>query len=89
MAHTIIEGRLDVRLISPQALAQYMQYRGFTARSLAQRVGCSHSTIGFLMKGTRRNTSPTTAKAIAKALDCPVESLFVVKVSHVSREVAA
>lgn len=77
-----------MRLISPQALAQYMRFRKYTVRSLAKRVGCSHSTIGFLVKGTRKNTNPEIARNIAEALDCPVEALFVATVSPVSRETA-
>ena len=73
----LYEGRLDVRLISAAALRQYMTYRGLSVRSLAQKVGVSHGTIGWLTSGQRTTTKPKTAKAIAKALDCPVESLFV------------
>ncbi|AFV89396.1 HTH_XRE domain-containing protein [Acidipropionibacterium acidipropionici ATCC 4875] len=78
-----------MRLISPEALRQYMSFRHYSVRGLAARVGCSHSTIGFLIKGTRKNTKPEIACKIAEALDCPVDALFVAKVSHVSREVAA
>lgn len=77
-----------MRLISPEALRQYMQFRHYTVRGLAAKVGCSHSTIGFLIKGTRKNTRPEIAYKIAEALDCPVDALFVAKVSHFSREVA-
>lgn len=80
-------GRLDVELISPQALKSYMAFRGFTVRTLAAKAGVSHGTIGWLTspKGRRPVTKPATALAIAKALDCPVESLFVPKVVHGSR----
>ena len=83
----IEERRFEVRLVSPDALRQYMKFRGYTMRSLADRVGCSHSLIGFLCKGDVKTCRPEYAKAIAKALDCPVESLFVAKVSRVQREV--
>lgn len=83
-----IEGRFEVQLISAAALRQYMSFRGMTIRQLALRAGCSHSTIGFLVKGTRKTCRPETARAIAQALDCPVESMFVPKVSKVSREVS-
>lgn len=73
-----------MRLISSDALAQYMAFRGFTVRSLAERVGCSHSTIGHLRRGSRSTCKPQLARSIAKALDCPVQSLFAPKVSHVS-----
>jgi len=73
----LYEGRLDVRLISAQALRQYMGFRGHSVRSLATKVGVSHGTIGWLTSGQRNTTKPDTARAIAKALDCPVDALFV------------
>lgn len=77
-----------MKLMSPETLVMWMQFQGLTVRALAKKAGVSHSLIGFLRKGTRRSTSPETARAIAKALNCPVESLFVPEVSTVSREVA-
>jgi DNA-binding XRE family transcriptional regulator len=84
----IIERRFDVKLISPEALRSYMLFRDFTIRSLAEKVGCSHATIGFLVKGTRTTCRPTTARSIAKALNCPVDALFMARTSTVQREVA-
>lgn len=84
-----VEGRFEVRLISPDALAQYMRFRGFSVRSLAARVGCSHSTIGHLRSGHRKACDPVTAKAIEKVLDAPDGSLFVPKVLRVARDGAA
>ncbi|WFF32431.1 helix-turn-helix transcriptional regulator [Propionibacterium freudenreichii] len=89
MPTTVIEGRFEVRLISHQSLRQYMGFRGYSIRKLAARVGCSHSTIGFLVKGTRKNTRPEIARRIAEALDCPVEALFAASISQVSREITA
>ena len=74
-----------MRLISAPALRQYMKYRDMSVRALADKVGVSHGTIGWLTGGRRTTTRPETAKAIAKALDCPVESLFVPIVVHGSR----
>lgn len=74
-----------MRLISAQALRQYMTFRGYSVRSLASKVGVSHGTIGWLTSGQRNTTKTATAKAIAKALDCPVESLFVPILVHGSR----
>lgn len=84
----IEERRFEVRLVSPDALRQYMKFRGFTMRSLAKRVGCSHSLIGFLCTGDVKTCRPEYAVRIAEALDCPVESLFAAKVSRVAREVS-
>ncbi len=81
----LYEGRLDVRLISAQALRQYMGFRGYSVRSLAAKVGVSHGTIGWLTSGQRSTTKPATATAIAKALDCPVDALFVPVVVHGTR----
>lgn len=81
------EGRFEVRLISADALRQYMRFRGYTIRELADRAGVSRSTIGHLVSGTRSTCNPDTARLIAKALDCPVDALFVAKVSRVQREV--
>ena len=78
-----------MRLISPVALRQYMGFRGLTVRTLAAKVGVSHGTIGWLTSGQRNTTKPETAKRIAKALDCPVDALFVPIVVHGSRTGAA
>lgn len=82
-----IERRFEVRLISPDALRQYMKFRKFTIRGLAARVGCSRTLIGFLVKGTRRTCGPEIANGIAEALDCPLDALFAPRVSSVQREV--
>lgn len=82
----VIERRFDVRLISAEALAQYMKYREMSVRDLAARVGCSRATIGHLRSGKRDFVRPAWAKAIEKALDAPRGSLFVAEVSTVTRE---
>ena len=81
----LYEGRLDVRLISATALRQYMSFRGYSVRSLAAKTGVSHGTIGWLTSGRRNTTKPSTATRIAKALDCPVDALFVPIVVRGSR----
>lgn len=84
---TTQDWRFEVKLISHQALAQFMKHRGFTVRSLAARTGVNKSTIGHLRSGARRTCRDESARAIAKALDCPVDALFVAAVLHVSRDV--
>jgi transcriptional regulator with XRE-family HTH domain len=80
------EVRFDVILISADALAQYMKFRGFSVRGLALRLGVKPARIGHLRSG-RRNWCPTElAKAIEKALDAPPDSLFVGRLTTVSRE---
>lgn len=80
-----IEGRFWVKLISAVALAQYMAHRDLTVRQLATKVGCSPALIGHLRSGHRDTCRPETAKKIERSLDAPPGSLFVAKVSRVSR----
>lgn len=97
-------GRFEVRLISSDALAQYMEHRDETVRSLAAQVDRetakvaaktggkptrSRALIGHLRSGARKTCQPSTAHAIEKCLGAPRGSLFVPKISRVSREVAA
>ena len=86
----VTEAKFVVRLISPDALAQYMKHRDHTVRSLALACGGEHlrSTIGHLRSGRRRACQPDLARRIERALDAPRGSLFVPSVSRVSREVA-
>lgn len=77
-----------MKLKSAQALRQYMEFRGHTVRGLAAKIGVSHGTVGWLTSGKRSTTKVSTAKAIAKALDCPVDFLFE-PVVHGSRTVIA
>lgn len=86
------EGRLDVQLISPQVLRQYIYHRGLSLQRLADAVTLrgvktSKSTIGHLTTGHVKNTSSERARAIAAVLDVPVRVLFSEKVSTVSRDV--
>ena len=79
---TQLERGIDLRLISAQALRQYMQYRGLSIRALAAKVGVSHGAIGWLTSGRRTTTRVQTARRIAKALDCPTDALFVPVMVH-------
>lgn len=76
-------GRFWVKLISRQVLSDYMAHRGFTIRTLAAKVGCSHSVIGHLCSGARNTCKKETALAIERCLDAPPGSLFVAQVSRV------
>lgn len=87
-------GRLWVRLISAQALRQYMEFRGETNRTLADKTGpgVGRQIIGHLRSGKRATCSPRTATAIERALNAPPGSLFVPEVTTGSlgnRQVAA
>jgi len=81
-----MERRLDVRLISPVALQQYMKFRGMSLRQLGEKSQNSKALIGHLSTGERRSTHPDRARRIARALDVPVEALFVPEVSTVKRD---
>lgn len=75
-----------MKLISRQALTDYMKFRGETCKSLADKVGCHKSLIGHLRSGHRSSCSPETAAAIEKQLNAPPGSLFVARVSHVYQD---
>lgn len=78
-----LEGRFWVKLISREALAQYMDHRDMSIRAVAKKAGIGHAIVGHLLTGYRDTCSESTAKAIEAALDAPFGSLFVVKMSHV------
>lgn len=79
--------RVDVQLISTDALASYMRFRDETTRSLGEKVGCSHGTIHNYMAGRTRNVPPERAKAICRMLNVPLEALFAPTVSTVKRDI--
>ena len=81
------ERRFDVRLISADALARYMDYRDMSVRELARKVGCSRATIGHLRSGQRDFVRPQWAKAIEDSLEAPRGSLFIPELSSVTREI--
>lgn len=88
----VMEGRLDVRLISPNAMRDYMKYRRLSYQDLADAVTSrgvptSKATIGHIITRKVRNTSPERARAIAEVLDVPVRMLFMDEVSIVQRDV--
>lgn len=81
----VIGGRFWVKLVSSEVLVEYMAYRGFTVRDLAERAKCSPATVGHLRSGKRQTCKTQTATAIAKALQAPVGTLFLPQVSRVAR----
>lgn len=87
------DGRLWVQIISTQAFAHYMEYRGETNRSLAAKATevlrkrrssatVGHAIVGHLRRGERTSCSHATATALEEALNAPPNSLFVVKVAN-------
>jgi hypothetical protein len=92
----VIEGKFWVKLIDQTTLVRYMDWRGFSVRTLAEAVDrevlkhdkkdiSSRAAIGHLRSGQRNTVQPWTARAIERCLECPPGSMFVGKVSHVSR----
>lgn len=80
------ETRVDVKLISRDALRTYMEFRGETIRSLAKKVGASHGTIGHLRTGKQQYVRAEWARAIETHLNAPPGSLFTIELSNVRRE---
>lgn len=83
VATTSRGGLFYVELISTDALRQYMKYRGYSVKGLADRIGVSKATIGHLHSGGGKTVGPEIAKSIERALDAPIGSLFLPKVSPV------
>lgn len=79
-----------MRLISHQALGSYMDFRGETNRSLADKCGpkVKRAIIGHLRSGFRTSCSAATAREIERALNVPPSSLFVPTVASGSVAVA-
>lgn len=79
-------GRLWVKLVSAQALRQYMEFRQETNRSLAAKAGVGPGIVGHLRSGKRTTCSPRVAQAIEEALACPPGFLFVPKLSVIQAD---
>jgi hypothetical protein len=89
---------LTATLLSSAAFGAYIAHRGESYASLAAEVTrrgtkvkpvpvkCSKATIGHLVTGKVRGTSPKRAKLIEEALNAPVGSLFMYRVTRVSQD---
>lgn len=71
-----------VRLISSDALDNYMTFRDVSNRELAIKCGSEkhRSTISLLRCGSRNSCGPEIACKIEKALGAPPNSLFLAEV---------
>lgn len=69
-----------MKLISHQVLDQYMEFRGESNRTLAEKVGVSKSTIAHLRRGARSYCNPKVGPKIEKKLNAPPGSLFLAEV---------
>lgn len=75
-----------MKLISPKVLKQFLSFRGMSYGELADRVGCSKSLIGHLASGRNARTGVDIARGIAKALDVPIDTLFIPEVYSVQED---
>jgi len=76
------ERGLWVRLISREALRQYMEFRGETNASLGRKAGVSKAIVGHLRSGQRVTCTGRTAHAIERALNAPPSSLFLAAMTN-------
>lgn len=78
-----------MKLIDRTVLIRYMEFRGFTCKGLADRVGCSKATIGHLRSGHIKGVRDQRwADAIERELNAPPGSLFQVEAFRVSENAA-
>lgn len=75
----------SVKLTNKETLRQFLRFRDMSYGQLAEKAGCSKSLIGLMATGRRTHTSVEIAKGICKALDIPVESLFLPELSTGAR----
>lgn len=80
--------RFEVKVKDRRILAQYLEFRRMSYAQLAAKVGCSKATVGHLITGKTTSTRKEWAIAIEEALDAPSGSLFMPKVSRVSKDAA-
>lgn len=73
-----------MKLLSAEVLKAHMKHKDFSTARLATYAGCSKSMIGHLCSGYKTSCTDNLARDIARALDLPIEALFVQKVSAVS-----
>lgn len=75
-------------LIDRTKLRKLMLIQGVTQRQVAQAAGWkSHSYLGRLMRGEVNTLEPTAALRIARFLGCPIDDLFVTRVSNDARRI--
>lgn len=83
----ITDWRLDVKLISTDAFRSYVSHRRMTIAEVAFRAGVSKALVGHLHSGKRTSCRDDNAQRIERALDAPEGSLFLRKVSTVTRDI--
>lgn len=77
-------------LIDRRKLAKLMLIQGVTQREVAAAAGWkSHSYLGRLLRGDVTTLETEPAVRIAKFLGCPIEDLFLARVSNDARRLVA
>jgi DNA-binding XRE family transcriptional regulator len=71
-----------MRLISPDVLRTWMGHTGKSLTDLANAAAVSRGFISHLTAGRKNTCKPSTAVAIARCLDVPLEALFVPSISR-------
>lgn len=70
-----------MKLISKHALRLWMEQRGVSLQDLADSARVSKGFVSHLTAGRKSTMTPRVADAIARRLDVPLETLFVVSIS--------
>ena len=65
-----------MRIRDLTTLRAYLRLLGWSERALAERAGVGHATVNHLLSGRRSRCSPSTARAIERALACPPGLFF-------------
>ena len=80
-------GEVWMELIDRKRLAKLMLIQGVSQRELAKAAGWhSHSYLGRLLRGDVKTLEVEPAARIANALGVGVDDLFMVRVSHGTRQ---
>ena len=77
-----------MKLLSADALRAHMKHKHFSTQRLATYAGCSKSMIGHLCSGYKTSCTEALAREIARALDLPIEALFVAGTSAPSGRIS-
>lgn len=63
-------------MFSPEALARMRKSRGLSQKELARRSGLATVTVAKLEEGRVIDPRASTLSKLAKALECPLETLL-------------
>lgn len=80
--------RVETRVRDAQMLRRLMEHQRVSGRELARYAGTSPATISRLVNGKNLALKNKVAHSIAKRLDMPFDTLFVIETFYVSRDYA-